>query len=127
MEVAPTSVPSSISGLMPLAVGHRWEYQIVEHTKGVPRFVGQPMATTGSHPVGTVVLELTGSRSELREAPLPQDDPLQRQPVLDLAEQQLDWRPSTPLRDGLLPTIAHFRAVLGVDTQATTRPNSVPA
>lgn len=41
--------------------------------------------------------------------PLPQDDPLQRQPVIALAEQQLGWQPTIPLQQGLEPTIAYFR------------------
>ena len=41
--------------------------------------------------------------------PLPQDDPLQRQPVIELARSQLGWTPSIHLADGLDRTIADFR------------------
>lgn len=41
--------------------------------------------------------------------PLPQDDPLQRQPVIDLARQALGWEPNVSLGEGLEPTIADFR------------------
>jgi UDP-glucuronate decarboxylase len=41
--------------------------------------------------------------------PLPEDDPLQRQPVIDLAERELGWEPKVPLEQGLEPTIAFFR------------------
>ena len=41
--------------------------------------------------------------------PLPQDDPLQRQPVIELARNQLGWTPSIQLADGLDRTIADFR------------------
>jgi UDP-glucuronate decarboxylase len=41
--------------------------------------------------------------------PLPEDDPLQRQPVIDLAERELGWEPKVPLEQGLEPTIAYFR------------------
>jgi len=41
--------------------------------------------------------------------PLPQDDPLQRQPVIDLAQQKLGWQPTISLDEGLQPTIAYFR------------------
>ena len=44
--------------------------------------------------------------------PLPQDDPLQRQPVIDLAQQQLGWNPSVTLDAGLDRTIADFKARL---------------
>jgi UDP-glucuronate decarboxylase len=46
---------------------------------------------------------------ELVSMPLPQDDPLQRQPVIDLARQELGWEPKVRLEEGLEPTIAYFR------------------
>ena len=58
------------------------------------------------------VRDLTGSSSELVHAPLPQDDPKQRQPDITLAREQLGWEPGVALRDGLRPTIAYFEALL---------------
>jgi UDP-glucuronate decarboxylase len=46
---------------------------------------------------------------ELTTRPLPQDDPLQRQPVIDLARRELGWEPKVTLEEGLEPTIAYFR------------------
>ncbi len=45
----------------------------------------------------------------LTTQPLPQDDPLQRQPVIDLARSELGWEPKVSLAEGLEPTIAYFR------------------
>jgi UDP-glucuronate decarboxylase len=45
----------------------------------------------------------------LTTRPLPQDDPLQRQPVIDLARQELGWEPKVTLAEGLEPTIDYFR------------------
>ena len=45
----------------------------------------------------------------LTTQPLPQDDPLQRQPVIDLARRELGWEPKVSLAEGLEPTIAYFR------------------
>jgi UDP-glucuronate decarboxylase len=56
-----------------------------------------------------MVLELTGSSSELVYAPLPQDDPMQRRPDITLAGRELGWQPTIALRDGLLRTIDYFR------------------
>ena len=50
---------------------------------------------------------------QLVEKPLPQDDPRQRQPAIDLARQQLNWQPTVSLEQGLLPTINSFRNLLG--------------
>ena len=58
-----------------------------------------------------VVIELSGSSSEITlSRELPEDDPLQRQPVIDLAKEALDWSPKVALRDGLLKTIEWFKA-----------------
>jgi UDP-glucuronate decarboxylase len=45
----------------------------------------------------------------LIEQPLPADDPLQRQPVIALAQHRLNWQPTVPLEQGLDLTIADFR------------------
>ena len=49
----------------------------------------------------------------LVEQTLPQDDPQQRQPAIDLARQQLNWQPTVSLEQGLAPTIDSFRNLLG--------------
>ena len=58
------------------------------------------------------VRELTGSSSPLVLAPLPQDDPRQRQPDITLAREHLGWEPKVALRSGLQPTIAYFERLL---------------
>jgi UDP-glucuronate decarboxylase len=58
------------------------------------------------------VLELTGSKSALRHLPLPQDDPVRRQPDITLARKTLDWEPRTSLAEGLPRTIEYFEALL---------------
>ena len=55
------------------------------------------------------VIELTGSKSKIIYLPLPQDDPTQRKPVIDLAKKELDWEPTIPLEEGLKKTIAYFK------------------
>lgn len=60
------------------------------------------------------VIQLTGSRSKLVFARLPEDDPRQRQPEIELARSQLGWEPRVELHDGLKETIAYFREVLDV-------------
>jgi UDP-glucuronate decarboxylase len=59
-----------------------------------------------------LVVELTGSRSQIVRKPLPTDDPHQRRPDNELAERELGWHATTPLRDGLKPTIAYFDSLL---------------
>lgn len=55
------------------------------------------------------VIELTGSRSKLSFHPLPTDDPTQRQPNINLAQETLNgWYPKIKLREGLIKTISYF-------------------
>jgi UDP-glucuronate decarboxylase len=58
------------------------------------------------------VLQLTDSKSKLIFNPLPQDDPLQRQPDITLAKQELSWEPKITLDEGLKRTIEYFKSVL---------------
>ncbi len=59
-----------------------------------------------------LVIEMTGSKSKLQFLPLPQDDPMQRQPIIDLAKKELDWEPKVDLRAGLVKTIDYFDQLL---------------
>ncbi|OYX10863.1 MAG: NAD-dependent dehydratase [Algoriphagus sp. 32-45-6] len=59
-----------------------------------------------------LVIELTNSKSKLVFMPLPQDDPMQRKPIIDMAKKELNWEPKVPLREGLVKTIAYFDSIL---------------
>jgi UDP-glucuronate decarboxylase len=59
-----------------------------------------------------MIIGLTGSKSTLQSAPLPQDDPRQRQPDISLARAKLDWEPQIQLREGLTETISYFDKLL---------------
>jgi UDP-glucuronate decarboxylase len=58
------------------------------------------------------IIELTGSHSKLINKPLPQDDPLQRQPDITMAKSELGWEPAVELEEGLRKTIAFFEQLL---------------
>jgi UDP-glucuronate decarboxylase len=58
------------------------------------------------------VIDVTGSKSKIVERPLPEDDPKQRQPNIDLAEKLLGWHPTINLNEGLKRTVAYFEALL---------------
>ncbi|EWY38059.1 NAD-dependent dehydratase [Skermanella stibiiresistens SB22] len=59
-----------------------------------------------------LVIEMTGSKSEMVFKPLPQDDPTQRRPDISRAKAQLGWEPTIPLKQGLERTIAYFERKL---------------
>jgi UDP-glucuronate decarboxylase len=59
-----------------------------------------------------LVLEVTGSASEVVYEPLPVDDPTQRKPDITLARERLGWEPQVALREGLERTAAWSRQSL---------------
>ena len=60
------------------------------------------------------VLAVTGSKSDIRYEPLPQDDPKQRCPDITKARTLLGWEPKIDLETGLRMSLDYFRrAVLG--------------
>jgi dTDP-glucose 4,6-dehydratase len=59
-----------------------------------------------------LIIEVTGSTSELVHHPLPVDDPMQRKPELTKARTLLGWEPTVQLREGLERTAEYFAALL---------------
>ncbi|NMB72572.1 MAG: NAD-dependent epimerase/dehydratase family protein, partial [Bacteroidales bacterium] len=58
------------------------------------------------------VIRITGSRSKITYLPLPEDDPVQRQPDISQAKKLLNWEPGISLDEGLEKTVAYFRKIL---------------
>ena len=58
--------------------------------------------------VARLVLEVSGSTSEITFAARPPDDPSVRRPDLTVARRELGWQPTTPFREGLTRTIEWF-------------------
>ena len=72
------------------------------------------------------ILDLTGSRSKIVHRPLPEDDPKRRRPDISEADRVLDWRPTTPLKEGLEKTIPYFEQLLA-EGRIQNSPESAPA
>jgi UDP-glucuronate decarboxylase len=90
--------------------------------EGFIRLMDAPDTVTGPINIGNpgeftirqlaeIVIEMTGSRSEIVQMPLPQDDPLQRCPDITKARELLEWQPTIPLRQGLERTIDYFKTL----------------
>jgi UDP-glucuronate decarboxylase len=79
-----------------------------------PLNLGNPAECT-MFELAQLIIELTGSRSEIRFYPLPIDDPRQRRPDITKARMVLNWEPRTPLREGLAKTIAYFDELLSAE------------
>lgn len=71
-----------------------------------------------------MVIRLTNSRSRIVREPLPSDDPKQRRPDTTRARTQLGWQTTTPLEQGLKPTIEYFDRLLR--ESPTERPSNSP-
>ena len=67
-----------------------------------------------------IVIELTHSRSQIVDKPLPQDDPQQRCPDISQAANVLDWKPDVQLRQGLEKTISYFEELLNTGEMVET-------
>jgi len=77
-----------------------------------PINLGNPVEFT-IRELAELVVEMTGSKSELVFRPLPQDDPMQRKPDITLARETLGWEPTVALRQGLVKTIDYFSQLSG--------------
>ena len=59
--------------------------------------------------LANIVKEITGSKSEIINNPLPQDDPKHRCPDISLAKKILNWEPKVQLREGIEKTSEYFK------------------
>src|SRR5215210_3280359 len=72
--------------------------------------------------VAEMIIELSGSRSEISHQPLPEDDPRQRCPDITRAREALGWEPQTQAREGLAKTLTWFVS----QAEARTPPRASP-
>jgi UDP-glucuronate decarboxylase len=97
--------------------------------EGFIRLMASPREVTGPINIGntsefsilelaSLVIEVTGSRSEIVRMPLPGDDPRQRQPDIAKARAVLGWEAQVPLRQGIERTAAYFRTLLADEVAA---------
>ncbi|MCX6222746.1 MAG: SDR family oxidoreductase [Bacteroidia bacterium] len=91
--------------------------------EGMIRMMASPESFTGPVNIGNpneftimqlaeAVIQLTNSKSKIVRMPLPSDDPMQRQPNIELAKKMLHWEPKIQLKEGLIKTIDYFAATI---------------
>jgi dTDP-glucose 4,6-dehydratase len=80
---------SKSSEHMPVNIGNPDEFTILECAKEV--------------------IAVTGSKSRIRNEPLPPDDPKQRRPDITKAKMLLGWEPKIALQAGLRLSLDYFR------------------
>jgi dTDP-glucose 4,6-dehydratase len=94
-------VSDEVAGILALA----------RSTEHAPTNIGNPGEFTILE-CAEVVLEVTGSSSNIRFEPLPQDDPRQRCPDISKAKVRLGWEPKIDLRTGLQMSLDYFRSAV---------------
>ena len=87
---APADAPAEFTG--PINLGNPSEFTIEE--------------------LAQQIIEMTGTRSRIEYKPLPEDDPMQRQPDVGMAKRDLGWEPKVNLANGLGKTISYFERLL---------------
>jgi dTDP-glucose 4,6-dehydratase len=86
-------------------------FRLFHSDRVTPTNIGNPNEFT-IRELAEVVLEETGSASELETLPLPSDDPKVRRPDITIAREVLGWDPKVQLREGIRRTIPYFREQL---------------
>lgn len=79
---------------MPVNIGNPTEFTILECAQAI--------------------VEVTGSKSELRFEPLPENDPTRRRPDITKARTRLGWEPQVQLKEGLARSLGYFKSKLEV-------------
>lgn len=97
-----TYVDDQIRGFLALLDG--------EHSG--PMNIGNPVEITVRE-IAEIIIEMTGSKSDIISLPIAVDDPKRRRPDISQAIEKLDWKPQVELREGLERTIAYFQRELG--------------
>ena len=76
-----------------------------------PLNFGNPTETTMLE-LATLVIEISGSSSKVVHKELPQDDPDRRKPDISKTIQELGWKPTISLKEGLERTIRYFKELI---------------
>ena len=82
-------------------------YRLMHSDEGRPVNIGNPVEHTVRE-IAEMIIELSGSRSEIVYQPLPQDDPRRRCPDISRARETLGWEPRTQAIEGMEKTLAWF-------------------
>lgn len=75
-----------------------------------PVNIGNPHEMT-IRQIAEKIIKMIGSKSIIKEEPLPIDDPKVRQPDITLAKEILQWEPKVEVEEGLTKTIGWFRGL----------------
>jgi dTDP-glucose 4,6-dehydratase len=95
-------------------------FRLMKSTETRPVNVGNPNELTVRE-IAEMVMEISGSESDLVHEPLPEDDPKRRCPDITRAREALGWEPRVPAREGLEKTLGWFAERLADRRKAPSR------
>tara|TARA_Y100000739_G_scaffold91924_1_gene78665 strand:+ start:355 stop:1278 length:924 start_codon:yes stop_codon:yes gene_type:complete len=84
---------------------------LMNSSESGPINIGNPNEFTIKK-LAEMVIKKVNSNSKFIFMNLPQDDPLQRRPVIDKAKNKLNWYPTVDLEEGLINTINYFKKII---------------
>ena len=85
--------------------------RLLNSDEHMPVNIGNPTEFTVME-LAHIVSKMFGVELEIRNMPLPVDDPKVRRPDITRAREILGWEPKIPLEEGLESTAAYFRKVM---------------
>jgi dTDP-glucose 4,6-dehydratase len=86
-------------------------YRLLTSNQTGPINIGNPEEVTMLQ-LAEAIVRITGSKSPIAYAPLPEDDPQRRRPEITAAREKLGWQPRVSLESGLARTLPYFQASL---------------
>jgi len=85
-------------------------YRLLLSDYAEPINIGNPHETTIGE-FAEEIIKLTGTNQKVIYKPLPQDDPMQRQPDITRAKEILDWEPKVDRAEGLKIVYDYFKSL----------------
>ena len=76
-----------------------------------PMNIGNPEERTILEMAEIITKHVGNGKTSIVHRPLPQDDPMQRNPDITFAKNQLGWKPRVSLDEGLEKTIDYFKSI----------------
>jgi dTDP-glucose 4,6-dehydratase len=132
-RMVPTFIRQALSGEPLTVYGEGTQTRSIQYIDDLIEGVFRLMRSSESRPVNVgnpteyavgeiarMVIELSGSESELVYEPLPEDDPKRRCPEISRAKEALGWEPRVPARRGLKKTLQWFAQLLDNPPKAAT-------
>ena len=94
-------------------------FRLMKSPESRPVNVGNPVENTVLE-IAQMIIDISGSQSEMVFEPLPEDDPKRRRPQITRAKEVLGWEPRVGTREGLQKTLSYF-AQIAEHQQVSTR------